>query len=137
RGITLEADVVTPERLDETAKQLLDTAKGSVTQVGLALPEEPVGVRASWRVVTQVGGGFRAMRQSAFVQLVGMAGNEVTLRVTIEQTAPPQRMQTNGASTVDLVSMSSNGKGDVQIDLSRLVPIGSTIDLSTLLVTKT
>lgn len=137
RGVTLTLQADAPAGANPTTLQMYDNMRPTLTSMSVPFPEEPVGVGGSWRVVSDLKGSLMALKQSALVQVVAIAGNEVTLRITIEQTAPPQRMESNGDSKVDLLSLSSTGTGDVIIDLTRLVPTSATYDAHTMLVTKT
>ncbi len=137
RGVTVKRQAEGPAGAEPTTQQIYDNMRPTLTGVAVPFPEEPVGVGGSWRVVTDIKGSLMALKQSALVQVVAIAGSEVTLRITIDQTAPPQRMETNGDSKVDLLSLSGTGTGDVTVDLNRLVPTSATFDAHTVLVTKT
>ena len=137
RGVTLRFEADAPPGASSTTQQLFDNMRPPLTSVCVPFPEEPVGVGGSWRVVSDIKGSLMALKQSSLVQVVAIAGSEITLRITIEQTAPPQRMETQGLSQVDLLSLSSTGTGEVIVDLNRLVPTSATFEARAVFVTKT
>ena len=96
---------------------------------GVVWPEVPVGVGASWRVVSELeSGGVRAV-QSVTYTLVSRRRDEVVVDAVVTQTADPQQISNQGM-TFDVVAFSGEGSGRVTLDLGRRIPITSTFDLA-------
>ena len=134
RGITLEAQVAVPADADPATRQLLDGIKASLTQLGVPLPIEAVGVGARWRVNSELDNAVR-VRQTMMVELLELDATHATLRMSIAQSAARQRIKVAGlpaTTVVDLTSLTGDGVGDVALDLGRLVPDSSHLEMRTL-----
>jgi len=134
RGITLASNIGLSPNADPATRQLIDNLAESLTQLGAPLPLEAVGVGARWRVVSELQGEAR-VRQTTMVALTELVGVNATLRLDISQTAPRQRIKAPGlpaTTVVELVSLEGEGDAEVAIDLGKLVPDASHLDMKTL-----
>lgn len=131
RGETLEASIEVPEGAPPQVKQQLDQMKGSLQQMSASLPEEPVGVGASWRVKMTMPGTAFEIEQTATYTIERFDGDAVVLNVEFKQEAPEQLMGPAGQQ-VKLTSLEGSGKGTIVLDSSRMVPRRSevTVDMS-------
>jgi len=134
RGITLASNIGLSPNADPATRQLVDNLAGSLTQLGAPLPLEAVGVGARWRVVRELEGDAR-IRQTTMVELTELVGVNATLRLDISQTAARQRIKAPGlpaTTVVELVSLEGEGDAEIAIDLGKLVPDASHLDMRTL-----
>lgn len=85
------------------------------------LPAEAVGVGASWQVQETVTQKGITLDRVVTMDLVAIDGERVTLRGTIDVTAPPQSIDQDGVRT-ELTSMSGTATLDTVLELTSLVP---------------
>ena len=121
RGFTKEADVAVPATANQQTRQLVESLKQSMTQIAAPVPEEAVGVGAKWDTSTTISQNGLTIVQTATNELTSLKGNKASLKITIKQSAKPQKITTNGV-TVDLESYSGAGGGTTDLDLAGLVP---------------
>jgi len=108
--------------------QFIDSLKQSMSQMAAPLPEEPVGVGATWDTTINIDQGGMKLTQVAKNKLVSLAGSSLSLAVSLSQTAPKQKLSKNGI-TVDLDSYSGSGGGETTLDLMQPVPTKATVKL--------
>jgi hypothetical protein len=132
RGITnqkLELDKIT----DPALKQMMDTAGTALQSISFPLPEEPVGIGAKWEIRQRMAASGVETMAKQTVEVIAIQGSKVTLKVTVDQTAPPQQMKNPAlpaeaevsllkftgtgttTSVLDLVSLSSEGEGTMSM----------------------
>lgn len=128
RGFTGNVEIKVPPGADAQLTQFIDSLKQSVSQMAAPLPEEAVGVGATWETTTNINQGGMKLTQVATYKLVALAGSSMTAAVSLSQTAPKQKLSKNGI-TVDLDSYSGSGGGDTTIDVLQPVPTKATIKL--------
>jgi hypothetical protein len=90
------------------------------------LPEEPVGVGATWDTTTVVEQNGMRLTQIAHYKLLSRTRTRAALAVTIEQQAQPQTIVANGIK-LELTSYRGGGAGQTALDLGMLVPRRSTV----------
>jgi hypothetical protein len=129
RGFTKEADIKAPPNMNPQLSQFLDSFKQSVRQMSAPVPEEPVGVGAKWETTTTMNQNGMKLTQVAISELVSLEGNVMKLKITISQSAPKQKITTQGV-TVDLDHYKGSGGGETTLDLSQVVPSSARIDLT-------
>lgn len=108
---------------DPQLKQMMDAASTTIQQLSFPMPEEEVGVGAQWQTKQRMSSGGVNIDTVATVELVAVDGNKITLKVTTEQTAPPQTMQNPALppeAEINLVDFSGSGSGTTVIDLTSL-----------------
>lgn len=118
RGQIKAYNLVFPETLDQSTKQLLKQMSNSVEQTSAPVPEQPVGIGAEWRVSSSPNQSQISFTQLSTYQLVGLQNHVATIRFTQEQHA------TAPNSTLKLLD--SQGQGQVTADLNRLMALDST-----------
>ncbi len=128
RGFTKEADVEVPDEASPQTQQLVASLKQSMTQLTAPMPEEPVGVGAKWDTMTTIENSGFSLQQTATSELVALKGSKATLKVSVAQTAKPQKITASGM-TADLEAYAASGAGTTQIDLVTLVPITAKMTL--------
>jgi hypothetical protein len=129
RGFSVEADVKVPEKASAQTQQMLDSIRQSLAQIAAPVPEEPVGVGATWETITKLQQNGLVIEQTATNELVAMKGKTITLKIKVAQTAQPQKFTANGV-TADLESYSASGHGQTTLGLTNLVPTKAQMSLT-------
>lgn len=89
------------------------------------MPEEAVGVGATWEVVQTLDAGGMQMHQKSVYELVAMDATSMTFEVAMEQTAPPQKMAPPGLPMeASLVSMAGESRGRMTLPDGALALFG-------------
>jgi hypothetical protein len=125
RGFARDTEIQLPPRLDPQTRQLLEGMRSSLDQLAAPFPEEAVGVGARWQVTTRLEQNGMTIEQVATYELLKLSAEGGTARVTITQSARPQRIQAPGmpaGANVDLVSLKSSGGGELEFRFDRLMP---------------
>lgn len=133
RGIGKSAEFSLPKDLNPQIQQTIDSMRQQINQLSVPFPEEALGVGARWTVTQHLDQQGMKLDQVATWELRERSGSAVKLGNTLLQTAAPQAISAPGlppGATVLLDALDSTGKGDVEVDLSKLAPIKSTADLS-------
>lgn len=129
RGVILSNKANLPSGVGAETRDILDSLNQSLGQMMAPVPEEAVGVGAKWDVTQAVESKGIVLVQTAHYELASRTGDKVGLKVTLSQNADSQEMEVEGTK-VELESMNTNGGGDVQLDLGKLVPERSNIDMN-------
>lgn len=133
RGYTKKTNMVLPQGLDPMLKQMMQQMLNSVEQFSSPLPLEPVGVGSQWRVTSTLNLGGMNFSQIVTYQLASLKDGVATLNVGLEQTAPPQKLNTPGLPkgiTLNLKSYKGIGQGEIIMGLKQLMPVQSTMSLT-------
>ncbi|HTM23255.1 MAG TPA: DUF6263 family protein [Kofleriaceae bacterium] len=121
RGISRDASFTIPPGLAPEVRDMLEQTESSLDQMSAPLPAEPVGVGARWRIHTDIARGGMNISQDLTYQLVSLQADRALMKVTISQSARPQKVSTAQGS-FDLVSYKGTGSGAVSLDLHHIVP---------------
>ncbi len=118
--------------LAASVSSLTDAFRNVVT----ALPEEPIGLDASWTVTREIPLQQYAVTQRATYTLWKIDGHRLALRVKIEQEVPPGvKVSDAGGDWDSTVSeFVSEGGGTVALSTKQLSPLLSDITLTTRVV---
>lgn len=115
------------EIADPTVKQLMPQMASQVENISTAFPEEAVGVGATWEIRQTVAGEQTSFTKT-LIEVVSMDGQAVTLKMTSEQTAPPQSVSNPAlpaGTEVSLEKLTGSGVGTSTVQLNSLVPTSS------------
>jgi len=126
-------DFIVPEGSDNNFKQMLQQMSKSLEQVSSPLPAESVGKGAKWRISSSSNVGGMNVNQIATYELTSLQDGVVTLNITIEQQANPQKLtspQLPAGTTLALKSFASQGRGEVIMRLDQLMPIRSVVSVN-------
>jgi hypothetical protein len=126
RGEILANRIETPPGFPEHLNAALATIEDGAGQMFSPWPVEAVGPGAKWRVEQVVAGKAIEIRQTGTYELIAREGSIVTLRARIEQTADPQQI----SDSTRLVSMKTGGAADFTYDLTRILPVRSTVKVA-------
>jgi hypothetical protein len=130
RGFTKDAKFNLPPGADPQTKQVLQGMEQALQQIGAPLPEEPVGPGAKWKYTTRVTQNGIRITQGAVYELVKIEGDVISCKVTVDQSAPKQKVASPVGVTVDLLSLKSQGDGTTELDLGHLAPRTSVMKLN-------
>jgi hypothetical protein len=138
RGVTKSTQI---DAADPTVKALMAQMSASIENLSTAFPEEAVGVGAKWEVRQAITGGGQTQFQKALYEITALAGKTVSMKVTTEQTAPPQTIDNpmaaaaGGEMTLD--KMSGAGTGTMTVALDSLVPTSTSSSTTSAAMTMT
>ena len=124
RAVTRDVKLDFSKISNPQLSQAMAGVQQMVQNLSLPLPEEPVGVGATWDVRL----GLKANGVQTFtkysVEIARLDDTSRTLKVSLEQTAPPQSMSTpdTSAATVSVDSFNSTGAGTTKIQFDSLSP---------------
>ena len=114
---------------DPQTAQMLDQMKESLASLAFALPEEPVGPGAKWEVKTPVKTQGMSVTQTGTYELVSVEGDRCSVKLTLAESAANQKIQSPGMPTkLDVSKMTGNGTGNMNFDLTHLLPSDGDID---------
>jgi hypothetical protein len=133
QGNTKQANLNLPEGLDPNIKQIAEQMVNSCKQVSSPVPSEAVGVGAKWRVPHSVTTNGMALNSTTIYELVGLQNNVATLQMSVEQQAGSQKINPPGlpaGASVDLKSLNSQGTGKITRALNLVMPISSSMSVS-------
>ncbi len=130
RGFARRAEIKVPAG---GASRLLqwhvEKMRQSLEQMTPPFPAEPVGLGATWQVMTTTRQGEFTVRQTALVTLAAAAGDRIELDIEITQDAQPQELRTPGLPPIFLSSLKSQGRGKTLLRLDHLMPLFSEFDM--------
>lgn len=125
RGLLVSSEIHPPEG----AKPFQNFDK-ALSHALVPLPEEPIGVGASWTVLQDVKESGLALQQTKTYTVKSIQGSKVELGVTLEQQGDHRSFKMDNlpeGTTADLVALVSNGEGTASIRLDRLFPLSNTL----------
>lgn len=109
---------------DPAAQAAMSQMGGSLESLTVPFPEEAVGVGAKWEARQGLSAGGQTSFQKSMYEITAMDASSVTMKISTEQTAPPQSVSSPMAAGMEmkLEKMSGTGTGTVVIRLDSLVP---------------
>jgi hypothetical protein len=135
RGVTKSSKM---EIGDPALQQLVGQMTSSVENLSMPFPEEAVGAGARWEVRQGTTTGGQTIFQKATYELVSIDGQAVSLKVTTEQTAPPQSANNPAllpGAEMTLDKVTGTGAGTTVIRLDSLVPTSQMDTATTMAMT--
>lgn len=123
RGFNRDATVDFPAGVDANTRQIMQSSMQGVEQMSTPLPAEAVGVGARWEVRQKVDQNGMTIDQVSVFELVELKGDRGTMKVTVKQSAPRQKVA--GGMGGELLKLESKGTGTIEFDLGKLVPRSS------------
>jgi hypothetical protein len=131
RGVQVSGSFDVPDGLPDAVTTLLDQYESQLATVTPPLPEEPVGVGARWRAMTELELGGITAQQRYVYTVESISGSVVELSVKILQTAKPQDFEPPGARKGDeyrLLSLRMTGKGSTTLDATSPIPPSAEVE---------
>jgi len=136
RGLTKDSNL---DVADPATKAMLGQMTSSVENLLPAFPEEAVGVGARWEVRQAISAAEQTQFQKAVYEITAISGTSVSLKVTTENTAPPQPINAALAAAAGgemmLDKMSGTGTGTMTVSLDSLTPTTSVAQTSSTAMT--
>lgn len=105
----------------------------SIRNSNIEFPAEPIGLGGRWQAVTSLEANGLRINQKAIYQVTELTPDRVVLRVTVEQTAPAQKLTIPGvpaAQAPTLRSYAASGSGQLRLDFNRSIPAQSDLTLN-------
>ncbi len=124
RGFNWDAQINPPEQLTPEIQHMMESASRGMDQVSAPLPEQPVGVGATWSLTQDIEQGGVKLTQVTHFELIELDDDTGTLRTRTTQEAPSQALALAGMppGSAELAGFKSTGSGRIHFDLNRLVP---------------
>lgn len=132
QGRAKDINLIVPDGMDPNLRQMFEQTMNSLGEISAPMPEEAVGVGAKWRVAgSPILNGIQ-MNQTVTYEIASIEGDRIILDTTLEQDAEPQKMTLPGLppnATVNLESLDGSGRGQVTMDLNKIVPIAGNVSM--------
>ena len=130
RGASKKVEVKYPAGADPTARQSMEQMKDSFLNAQVVLPEEAVGPDAKWEIKQKIKTQGMTIDQKVTQHLVAVEENVLTIESVIEQSAANQKVANPAMPQlkVDLTKLTGSSKGQMTVDLSKILPTAATID---------
>jgi len=120
-GNVLGHETKLPEGAAPAIQQQMVGSDQMISQMAVPLPEQAVGVGASWTVSQPVDTGVFSMQNKTTYTVVSVNKDDVELKITIAQTADPQDIDQNGIK-MQMKEFSGNGSATTKMNLGKMVP---------------
>ncbi len=123
RGVSLAMNIK-PMTNGPQAQQVAEQVVESLANFSLPFPEEPVGKGAKWQATRSLKSQGMTIKQTTTYELVSREGDLLTIKVTDEQSAGSQKVQSPVMPGVqmEVVQMSGTGSGEIKADLVKAFP---------------
>ncbi|MFT4201193.1 hypothetical protein [Gordonia sp. (in: high G+C Gram-positive bacteria)] len=112
-----------------TARAVVENTLATALQNIVALPDQPVGPGATWRVTRTVLGAT-TLHQTVTAVLTSRSGDVADIDVTVDESPTGSDYTVPGtAKTLQIARYSALGRGSVRLDLRRVLPIDGSLDV--------
>jgi hypothetical protein len=124
RGVTRESKLDISKITNPALTQTMGSVTNSLNSMSTPFPEEAVGLGAKWEVRQAMDSGGVTIFQKVTCELTAYDGKSVTLKMTLEQTAPSQPVKNPSMPGMDMMldSMTGSGSGTMTTAFDSLVP---------------
>jgi hypothetical protein len=130
-GKLIDSDLDIPGDLNPTLKALMESMKEQLGNMMVPMPDEPVGVGATWTVHTESAiGGIKAEIEYSYT-LVEHTGNRVVLSASYVQSVQEQDADLPtmpAGATTHVYASKVTGFGRTVLDLTDLFPVESSVE---------
>lgn len=130
RGLAKKADIAIPAGADERVKASIEQMKDSISQVQVPLPEDAVGVGASWEVKQKTKSQGMAVEVTTTYTLAAVENEVFTIKSSTVKTAAKQKIASPVMPQMkaDLSKLTSSGSSTTKIELAKLMPTEGTAE---------
>ncbi|KAA1416986.1 hypothetical protein F0U44_17550 [Nocardioides humilatus] len=118
-GEVLDTDFDLPDDAPPTTRQMLEQLTGSMTEIGMAFPDEPIGEGATWRKVGTTDVSGASMVQTTTYHLDELDG--LDYRVSLETTGTLEAPDAGSIVTFANGSMTNTGR--FEGSLTQVLPL--------------
>jgi hypothetical protein len=132
RGLVKKVDVKIPETAAPQLRQTIDSTMQSLKSFSTPMPEDAVGLGAKWEVTQLVDATGLSVTQVTTYEVTDLRDEQLTLKVVVRQTASPQDVKGSNAPSgpkISLLSLDLKGSGEMVIDLRRVLPEKSALEM--------
>lgn len=132
-GNTKDVKYILPDTINPNMKQRMEQMLDSIQQLSSPFPSEALGVGAKWQTNQSLNMNGMILNQVINYEILKINGKNITLSFTLNQSADSQIMKSPQLPpniSMELMSLSSTGGGEILINLDRLMPINSTLTSS-------
>jgi len=128
-GVNKSTEINAPSGADSQVRNAMEQMKDSFASFSSPLPDEAVGAGAKWEVRLPLKSQGMTIDQTTTYELVSLKDELVSIHFTSNETAPPQKIEDLAMPGVklDLVKLSGRGSGEVNVNLSQLLPTTGSI----------
>ena len=130
RGFTSNEKFTFPPGTDTETQASLQDFASRVSTLSTPFPFAAVGVGARWKVTQHPTVNGLTSTQIAVYTLVERDGQRIVLRARLRQSSPSQPIQATDLpedATATLLGSDGGGAGDVNVDLTQVLPNASTV----------
>ncbi len=120
RGRIVSVKNTVPPGADPSAADAAEQTQNTVRDVAVPLPEQPVGVGATWMAMRTLRTRHFEMKTTVAYRLTNLDGDRAAFEATVGISAPPQPMSSSSAH-MRLDSMQGRGEGTGVLDLQHMV----------------
>jgi hypothetical protein len=121
RGITRDEHFDIPGGIPPRTATMLGNIFDSLELI--PLPEEPIGIGATWEVRETIDVSTYTMQQVVVYKLLAREGDDMRLELVVTQTAEPQPLRDLPGGAEAMIELyEGDGRGAAQVSLTRLVP---------------
>ncbi len=134
RGINKTATIDVTKISDPNMRQTFSALSSQFDSMGMPLPEEAVGVGAIWEVRQAISSAGATVFQKLLCELTALDATGATIKVTGEQTAPPQ-IVTNPAMPgmqMNIEKVTGGGSGTSHVKFASLTPVSDMTSSTTM-----
>src|SRR6185295_15379278 len=130
RGLNKKTEVKIPPGTDPMTRQSMEQIKESFSNVAFWLPQEAIGTGAKWEIKQKLKTQGMSIDQTTTYELVSVAGDILTVKSSVVQSAGSQKIPNPGMPQVkvDLGKLTGTGSGTMTIDLTKPFPTQATMD---------
>ena len=124
RGQSKGLNIKLPPDADPQLKQAMEQVTETMGRISTPFPDEPIGPGAKWEYKFAVKSQGMLINQGMTYELASMDADQVSLKLSITQSAPSQKVQNPALQgmKVDLTKLTGTGSGEITVDLGKIVP---------------
>jgi hypothetical protein len=133
RGVSGSVELSIPPGADAQSRQFMDQMKDSFGELGVAFPEEAVGVGGKWEVRQTLERQGMKVDQTNSYELKSINGDQITVSATLLQHAANQKIENPSMPgfKMDLELMEGKGSGQSTLGLTKPLPQQGTASMHT------
>ena len=128
RGAIKKSKLDVPANADPAMVTVLRRVDIALEQLWTMLPDEPIGVGGKWRVDFQSDASSNNVhyKHSVVYQIAEAEGSQVRLAATVQDKGdrqPIPKQATAGAGNTTLSSLTGTGRGEMKLELTKIMPL--------------
>jgi hypothetical protein len=138
QGQPKSANLIAPKDFNRSQQGILQQFSQALTNLAAPLPEFAMGVGGKWQQKVPIVLNGATIDQETNYELVGLKDGKATIAFTINQTAKNQTIASPSQriGNFQLESLTANGKGQMVLQLDKLLPLQSSISIDSSMIAK-